>query len=359
MGKRFVILGNGIAGFSAAAELRRQSREAEITLISEEAEPAITSYPYDTGIYALGARCFVPPFSGAEKTGVAAVRTAEDFSRVRRLAAVASRGIVIGGGTIGLELAWKLFQAGCPVTILEAGPRLLGRLLDEESAAVLWGKVRAQGIPAYCGVSIQELTGKDRVTGVTLGDGRWFPADLVIISCGIRANIELAERAGILCGRGVLVDDFLQTSHPDFLAAGDCIQWKKPNPGLWNYARQSGTFAGFYAASRRPGGSRLMSEGFSPGAEPVILNCMGTSLFSAGSVEEGEGIETYVEGRTSGENGPEGVRFLVNHHEGEKEPYRKFFVKDGILQGAVLMGNLSGLMEIKAGIGRPFRKPAK
>lgn len=409
MGKRFVILGNGIAGYSAAAEIRRQSREAEITLISEEESAIIrprlskiclqsfqrenirlgddswyekqgirqvlgrrveeilpkenriclsdgSSYLYDTGIYALGARCFVPPFPGTDKRGVATVRTAEDIARIRRLTATAACGAVIGGGVIGMEMAWELHQAGCPVTILEAGPRLMGRLLDEESAGVLCKKAEAQGIPVCCGVNIQELTGEGRVTGVKLEDGRWFPADLVIISCGIRANTELAEQAGILCGQGVLVDDFLQTSHPDFLAAGDCIQWKKPNPGLWNYARKSGTLAGYYGVKREERDFLQKQSGFSPSAEPVIFDCMGTSLFSIGSTEEGEGIETYREGQILGKSRTKRGRFLVNHHEGENEPYRKFFVKDGLLSGAVLIGDLSGLAEIKEGIGAPFGK---
>ena len=287
MGKRFVILGNGIAGFSAASGIREQQPDGEIIMISDEKEssylrPLLSKtyfktfqkekiriadaswyeqnriqqilghgieaiipekkqirlfteeiISYDTCIYALGSRCFVPPFCGADKAGVMTVRNTGDFDRIRKYLSVASHAVVIGGGVIGLEMAWELFQTGCPVVILEAAPRLMGRLLDEESAGIFTDIIEKKGIPVFTGVQIEEITGKDVVSGVKLADGKWFPADLVIVSCGIRANTELARSAGLGCDRGVLVNDFLQTDIPGIYAAGDCMQWRCPNPGLW------------------------------------------------------------------------------------------------------------------------------
>lgn len=391
MGKRFAVLGNGIAGFSAAAEILRQQPDGEITIISDE---KISSYlrpllsktyfktfqkerillaedswyqensirqilgcrieeiipeekqirlsskemiPYDKCIYALGSGCFVPPFRGADKAGVMTVRNTKDFDRIRKYVSAASRAVVIGGGVIGLEMAWEISKTGCRLTILEAAPRLMGRLLDEESSCVLAGIIEKIGIPVFAGVRIEEITGKDSVTGVKLADGSWFPADFVIVSCGVRANAEPARKAGISCDRGVLVNEFLQTSAPDIYAAGDCMQWKYPNPGLWRYSKISGETAGYNASSEN--GEK---KAFVPAAEPVILDAMGISLFSVGSVEEADGVEIV---RGAGRQGK--YLFMINRHDGEDLQYAKYFYKNGRLQGAVLIGDLSQAEQIK------------
>lgn len=402
MNKSYVILGNGIAAFSAAQAIRSCDLDSRVTMISQEKELPYTrpllsktwfrtlkrdgmfireeawydenrieriqgknieyadlenhmavlqdgqKLHYDKGIYALGASCFMPPFTGRDKAGVFMVRTISDFNKIRSRLALAEKAVVIGGGVIGLEMAWEIRQTGCGVTILEAGPRLMGRLLDAESAQVLTEKIQNAGIPAYSGVQISELTGEYEVDGVSLADGRWFPAQLVIVSCGVRANTAVALNSKLECDRGVLVDDYLRTSSPDWLAAGDCIQWKQPNPGLWNYAARSGEIAGWNLVH---GEDRC----FVPASEPVILSAMGTSLFSIGNISEDGDVRTETrQGTKTGKR----KMFRVNGHEGDAEYYEKRFYRDGALCGAVLMGNLELMMEIRNELNKQKREEA-
>lgn len=160
----------------------------------------------------------------------------------------------------------------------------------------------------------------------------------MILSTGVRAVTDLARSAGLACGRGVLTDDTLVTSDPHVLAAGDCIQCSIPNPGLWKYARISGTIAGYNAVHRDT------PKTFRVGCFPVVLSAMGIGLFALGRVEEGEGIT--VERRDQPpENG--GVpHFLVNENECGGPYYQKRFYENGALCGAVLMGDIHDMGEI-------------
>lgn len=392
MRRRFVVLGNGIAGFSAAEAIRRNQADAEITMISEEkistylrpllsktyfktfqkeriyvadntwyeenhinqilGRPIEKIVPkdksvylsngqlvsYDTCIYALGSRGFIPSFKGGDKKGVKTVRNVEDFDIIRKGLAVASNVVIIGGGVIGLEMAWEISQMACKLAILEAAPRLMGRLLDEESANILTDIIRDRGIQVFSGVQIEEITGESEATGVKLKDGTVYPADLVILSCGVRANVELAREAGIACDKGVLVNDYLQTSEADIYAAGDCIQLEKSNPSLWGYSKTSGETAGFNASTTEK------YKKFIPSMEFVVLSSMGTNLFSGGSVDERDGIKTLVK---KGDKDFVKYRFEVNKHETSNVCYEKNFYKDNKLCGAVIIGDLSKMEQLK------------
>lgn len=222
----------------------------------------------------------------------------------------------------------------------------MGRLLDRESAAVLMDLIRSQGIQVRAGVQIEGIVGENRVEGVKILDGTIYPAQLVLISCGVRANTDLAVSSGLNCGRGLLVDDELRTSDPDIYGAGDCIQWKSPNPSLWNYARASGTLAGTNAArSVQKGQAGAL---FSPKTETVILKSMGTWLFSGGNVDEGGAVVTEVlYGRPEAMETDRRPLFQVNFKETGPVRYKKKFYREGKLCGAVLIGDLSDMEPLK------------
>lgn len=389
MAKRYLILGTGIAGFSAAAEIRQLDQTAAITMVGAEAETTYlrpllsktdfrtfqrgkiqvasrqwyeenrievltgktvtsikpaehtvsldggTVLSYDKCVYALGADCFVPPIPGREKQGVLTLRTTRDFHNLRRLCMLAKSAVLIGGGIIGMEMAWELHQLGIRCTVLEAAPRLMARQLDAASSQRLLEKITQIGIPCYAGVQIAALTGEETVTGVSLADGRWFPADIVILSTGVRPVVAPALAAGLKCDRAVLADDTLVTSDPDILAAGDCVQCSIPNPGLWRYAKISGKIAGHNAACpEKP-------QTFRVGSFPVILSAMGMGLFAGGSTTEGEGITTAVTVTPNND-----THFRVNHNAVGAETYKKLFYRDGKLCGAVLMGDIREMAEI-------------
>ena len=392
MAKRYLVLGAGIAGLSAAREIRCQDPEAAVTLIGAESdspylrpllsktdfrrlqrqkmlaakeswyeESGITllkgcavaaidpkahrvtlsdgrEFPYDKCVYALGADCFVPPIPGREKEGVLTLRGTKDFHNLRKRCMTAKEAVLIGGGVIGIEMAWELLQLGIRCTVLEAMPRLMARQLDEESAGLLKERITAAGCECYTGVQVSEITGESQVSGVSLTDERHYPADIVILSTGTRAVTGPAREAGLMCERGVVTNAELVTSDPDILAAGDCIQCGGPNPGLWNYARISGETAGYNAVHPET------PKTFEAGAFPLIMSAMGMGLFAVGNTTESETV-TAVTKRWGNTNVP--GSFRVNQNERGAETYEKRFYQDGKLCGAVLIGDISGMAQIQ------------
>lgn len=297
--KRYFILGGGVAALSAAKAIRENDPNGLIVMLTEEdalpysrimltkqlmkavsaadltLEPAawydapgrdiipLTGrrvkaidterktvsledglvFPYDKLVYALGARCFIPPFEGSNSNKVVAIRTAEDASRVRELAATATNAVVIGGGVLGLEAAWALHQAGIAVSVVEFAPRLMPRQLDEWESARVAQAIEASGTKLYLSASVAKYDGST----LTLQDGRIIPADMVIVSAGVRANAEIAAAAGIRVERKVIVDERMQTSAPDVYAAGDCAEYEI-SYALWAEASEMGRVAGVNAA---------------------------------------------------------------------------------------------------------------
>lgn len=402
MEKRIVILGSGMAGFCAAAQICSQDPNARITMVSREQElpylrpllcktcfrsfqksrlvivseswyqerqinlllgkQAVRILPdekrlvleseetleYDACIYALGADPILPPIPGTDKKGIVTLHSLADFIQLRNYAASAKRAVIIGGGLTGLEVAWELVQAGCDVKIFETGPRLMEHVLDEQSAQVFTDLVQKKGVSVFTDISIKEFYGQEEdetyLGGIRLTDNRQFSADLAVVSCGLLPNLKLALDSGLACKQGVLVNEFLETSVAGIFAAGDCIQWRQPNPKSWNHAKISGEIAGFNALS--PSRPKI----YSPICEPVLLNAMETSLCSIGNVSE-DGAEVSIVQQEKG-SAKRGL-FSINSHDGETFAYCKKFYRSNHLCGAVLLGDLSQInavrQEIKEG----------
>jgi nitrite reductase (NADH) large subunit len=231
------------------------------------------------------------------------------------------RAAVVGGGVLGLETAWGLAARGAAVQVFESLPRLMPRQLDEEAGALLLEMVRARGIESFLGVSIQELRGEERAAGLTLADGRRFDADLVVISTGLRPNVDWVKRSGVQCRRGVLVDDHMATSSPDVYAAGDVAEWGGQVVGLWSHAIEQAKVAAASALGR---------PGRFQGLLPVTtLKCQGIQVASLGHVaEDGDG----------------GVTSRVTRGPGS---YKRVVFREGIPVGALLLGSVSGLGELR------------
>lgn len=297
--KRYFILGGGVAALSAAKTIRKTDPAGLIVMLTEEnalpysrimltkqllkdvsaADLALQSaawydapgrdiipltgrkvaaidpekktvsledglvFPYDKLIYALGARCFIPAFAGSDSKKVVAIRTAEDAARVRELAKSAKSAAVIGGGVLGLEAAWALHQAGVAVSVVEFAPRLMPRQLDEKESARVAEAIEDAGAKLYLSASAASYDGST----LTLQDGREIPADMVIVSAGVRANAEIAAAAGVRVERKIVVDERMQTSAPDVYAAGDCAEYEV-SYALWAEAKEMGQVAGVNAA---------------------------------------------------------------------------------------------------------------
>ena len=205
-------------------------------------------FPYDKLILATGAECFIPPIKGSDKPGVIAVRHFEDSEELFRRMATARNAVVIGGGILGLEAAREFMRSGIAVTVLEATPQIMWRQIDATSSALLRKAMQKIHIDCYEGVNVVEIEGEDKPTGVRLSDGRMFPADVVVMSCGVKANTAIAVAAGIKADRAIPVDMFMRTNVPDIYACGDCCYYDGVNYQLMAEAGAQGRVAGAHAA---------------------------------------------------------------------------------------------------------------
>lgn len=298
------------------------------------ARTAAQDYPYDKCIYAAGGYNFLPPFRGVEKTGVCSVRGVCDIERLKQAAHGKRNAVVIGGGAIGLETAFELMRYGLQATVLEAQPYLMPRQLDADTAEALCERL-APYFGIHANIEIEEIEGGDAVGGVRLKDGRRFPADLVVVSCGVRPETALAQAAGIRCGRAVLVNERMETSAPDVYACGDCAEYAGLNYMLYAEAWSQGTVAGANAA----GGA----ETYAGADTSLIVNTPYVSLFAFGDTAKGPGpYVTEVQKRRIT------CSYAVNPAFAEAE--ERLFYLDGKLVGATILGNLSHMQDIKEAI---------
>src|SRR5262249_34538879 len=155
---------------------------------------------------------------GTQQQGVFVFRTLEDCAAIGAYAQECDRAVVLGGGLLGLEAARGLLNHGLEVTVVEVAPHLMLQQLDPPGAALLKRKLEAMGVRVLLGASATQLLGDGRVTGLRFPDGSTLETDMVVISCGIRPNVELARDAGLTVERAIVVDDQLRTSDPDIFA---------------------------------------------------------------------------------------------------------------------------------------------
>lgn len=161
------------------------------------------------------------------------LRNADDALELKARVPDVRNAVVIGGGFIGLEAAASLHSLGTVVTLLEAGPRVAGRAVGEQTSAELTERHRAAGITIETDARVRRIvsTGGDRVGGVEMADGRIIPADLVLIGIGVIPNTELAELIGLRCEDGIWVDQFSVASDGVTIAVGDVANLPNPIPG--------------------------------------------------------------------------------------------------------------------------------
>lgn len=392
--QRFLILGGGVSAVSAAKAIRARNASASILMVSgedripycrpmlskgrldsfsedrypvagqkwleknqirlllgrtvESLDPAArtatlddgTVLPYDKCVYALGSRCFIPPITGRNLPGVFTLRADTDLRAIRRRMLSASHAVVIGGGITGLEVAWEMKRAGLEVTVLDLAPILMGRLLDQRSAEVLRRRAEDAGIPVVTGIQIKALEGNGGgVSLVALEDGRSFPAELVLLSTGFRANIAVAEQAGLSTGRAVQVTETMETSDPNIYACGDCTD---RSLSTWMQSVQQGETAGANAA-----GDHLV---FRSEPEPAMVHTADTSLLSIGDMgKDPEGSYRLVYAASESPRG----RFYVNPKTAyRQETFYALCFRDGGLAGATLIGDLSEMLFIQESVRR-------
>jgi NADPH-dependent 2,4-dienoyl-CoA reductase/sulfur reductase-like enzyme len=204
--------------------------------------------PYDALIIATGVRPRIFPNTN-HLAGVYTLRNLDDAIAVRRAMDGGARVVVIGAGFIGSEVAAAARKRGLDVTILEALPTPLARIVGEAAGAALTELHRAHGTKVECGVTIESIEGETSVTGVRLADGRVFPADLLIVGIGAVPATEWLEGSGLTIENGIVCDQTLFTGVEGIWAAGDAARWLDPAVGAltriehWTNAIDQGTRA--------------------------------------------------------------------------------------------------------------------
>lgn len=182
---------------------------------------------YDKLILATGAEPVTPPIPGVELDGISTLWSLEDTDYLRGVCdnGTARRAVVVGGGLVGMEMCEAFLRRGLETTVVEMLPHVLN-FLDEELARLVEKHARAKGAAILTGRRVTEFVGEGgRLTAVKLEDGTEIPAEVAVLSTGVKPRTELAARAGLEVGaEGLVVNEYMQTSHPDIYAAGDCCE---------------------------------------------------------------------------------------------------------------------------------------
>ena len=190
---------------------------------------------YDQLVMATGSYAFVPPIPGRERPGCLVYRTLDDLDAIALHATKSRKGVVIGGGLLGLEAANALVQSGLETHVVEFAPRLMAVQLDNDGATMLQRKINALGVRVHTSrQTVEIIAGDECLHKLCFSDGSSLETDLVLFSAGIRPRDELAESAGVERGPrgGILIDDYCQTSQPHISAIGECALWQGKVFGL-------------------------------------------------------------------------------------------------------------------------------
>ena len=225
-------------------------------------------------VFATGSQPIKPDIPGMDLPGVLTFRDVDDVNAIAASKAAGTRVVVIGGGLLGLEAAYGLAKAGARVTLLHLMDRLMERQLDQRAALMLQRAVEARGIAVRLQAQTARIAGNGRVEGVELRDGTTIAADAVVVAVGIRANIGLARAAGLEVGRGIVVNDHLETSTAGVHAIGECAEHRGCCYGLVEPAYEQAQLL-----ARRLAGERTSYSG---SVLATNLKVSGVNVFSAG-----------------------------------------------------------------------------
>jgi NADPH-dependent 2,4-dienoyl-CoA reductase/sulfur reductase-like enzyme len=214
---------------------------------------------FEKAFVATGGRPVRLNLPGEHLGGVHYLRTLDDATRISAEARKGARALMIGGGFIGMELAASLTQRGVQVTLIEAGLHIWARFADAALAGAIQAHCEQKGVVIHTGERAREIRGNSRATSVVTMSGKDLPCDFVCIGTGIVPNIELAQDAGLAVDDGIVVNEYLQSSHPDIYAGGDVARYwdplfaKRRRVEHWGHAEYCGQLAGQnMAGARKP-----------------------------------------------------------------------------------------------------------
>ncbi len=369
----FVIAGNGIAAITAARTIAAAHLEATIEIYTDEPHPYyqrprliqflagglqladLYAYPpewyrskgitihlatavteldaatrrlaldngeevsYDRLLLAVGSSPFQPPLEGMRQEGVFTLRTIDDALAIKSHAeSCLARGqrdaVIIGGGLLGLECAHALATLGLEVTVLQRGPWLLHKQIDQQGAVVLEDLLRRLGVRCLSNVVPEAILSDGGASGVRLEDGRTVSGHLVLCAAGVRSNADLAKGAGLKVDHGVLVDSEMRTSADQVYAAGDVAQ----------YGREMWCIIPAAVNQARVAGANMVSPGSATygGTVPsTTLKVVGADLTSVGLI-----------------NAPDDGYTELRRSDPASGVYQKLVLHEGHVVGAILLG---------------------
>lgn len=270
---------------------------------------------YDKLIFATGSKAFVIPVPGSTLPSVIGWRTIDDTEKMMDIAKTKKKAIVIGGGLLGLECARGLLDQGMEVTVLHLAEWLMEMQLDRKAGNMLKADLEKQGMKFEMQANTTEILGEDDVEGVKLADGREIPADLVVMAVGIRPYTEVAKTAGLDVNRGIVVNDVMQTSDNHIFAVGECAEHNGKVYGLVAPLYEQGKVLADHLTNKE-------TNGYKGSTTFTSLKVSGCDLYSAGQIVENAEIK-----------GIEIFNSVDNN-------YKKVFLKDGNVVGAVLYGDI-------------------
>ena len=291
---------------SKVVEIRRRSR----VVITEDG----LETGYGRLILATGARPVLLSVPGIYKKGVATFRDIDDCERIRGFVRKGNRAVVIGGGLLGLEAAHALLKLGMKVTVVHIMKRLMERQLDDTAASFLKQDMEKLGIEILLNKETVEIMGEGNVEGLLFKDGSSVPADVVVMSAGIKPNADLAKSSGIYCEKGVVVSDTMQTYDPAIYAVGECVQHRGATFGLVGPIFEQARVL----ANHLAGDCRLI---FKNQATSSRLKVYGIDLYSAGTVDEDASVET------------------IEYSDKGSKRYKRLFLRNNRIQGIVMYGD--------------------
>lgn len=269
---------------------------------------------YDELIIATGSNSFILPIPGADKKGVTGFRDINDCEMMIKAAQQYKKAVVIGGGLLGLEAARGLLNLGMKVDVVHLMPHLMERQLDSVASSLLKAELEAQGMNFLMEKETTEILGDERVTGLRFKDGTQVEADLVVMAIGIKSNTEVAKNSGIYVNRGIVVNDFMETSVPHVYAVGECAEHREIVYGLVAPLYEQGKVL----ANRICGKLGEPYEGSVTGTQ---LKVAGVDLFSAGEIFEDGSTKSIM---------------VYNEYDGV---YKKILTRNNTIVGVVLYGD--------------------
>jgi NADPH-dependent 2,4-dienoyl-CoA reductase/sulfur reductase-like enzyme len=231
-------------------------RTALVTAIDRAARTVVTAdgrrYPYDALVLATGSLVRELPQLPLGMPRVHYLRTEADARALAAALRGCKRLVVVGGGLIGLEAAASASELGIAATVLEVAPRILARVCDEETGAVIAACHRRHGVDIRTGTALAQVEPVDDGILLTTAAGETFAADVIVVGTGVKPNDALAAAAGLAVDNGIIVDERCRTADPTIFAAGDAVRFPAAH-GLirlenWRHAQDHGAVAGRNAA---------------------------------------------------------------------------------------------------------------